>query len=190
MSNPSDPYGRLAARVAALPPSCGPVRVVAVDGRAGAGKTSFAARLGAALGARAEVLHTDDLLDGWADHTNYWPRLAGVLDALAAGRSGRYRRYDWLEARFAEPHVVPPVPVLVVEGVTSAAATAGRRAFAVWVEAPREVRLARGLARDGEGVRAHWERWMQEEDAFFAAHPPAADLVVDGVTGLAPSSGP
>lgn len=40
----------LAARLRGLPPSCGPVRLVAVDGHAGSGKSTFAGRLAAALG--------------------------------------------------------------------------------------------------------------------------------------------
>ena len=57
-------YADLAARVRAVPPRLGPVRLVAVDGGAGSGKTSFAARLAAALDG-VPVLHTDDFLDGW-----------------------------------------------------------------------------------------------------------------------------
>ena len=44
----------------ALPPSCGPVRLIAVDGHAGSGKSTFAGRLAEALGG-APVVHTDDL---------------------------------------------------------------------------------------------------------------------------------
>ncbi|WP_037771610.1 uridine kinase family protein [Streptomyces sclerotialus] len=43
----------LAARLRALPPSCGPVRLVAVDGHAGSGKSTFAGRLAAACGEAA-----------------------------------------------------------------------------------------------------------------------------------------
>ncbi|MEU1278345.1 hypothetical protein [Streptomyces sp. NPDC005805] len=43
----------LAARLRALPPSCGPVRLVAVDGHAGSGKSTFAARLAEAAGGAA-----------------------------------------------------------------------------------------------------------------------------------------
>jgi hypothetical protein len=37
----------------------------------------------------------------------------------------------------------------------------------VWVDAPAELRLRRGIERDGENHRSLWERWMLEEDAFF-----------------------
>ena len=51
----------------------------------------------------------------------------------------------------------------------------------VWVEAESQARLARGMARDGEQMRAAWVQWRLDEDDLFArlgtrAH---ADLVVD-----------
>ena len=33
----------------------------------------------------------------------------------------------------------------------------------IYVEAPDDLRLARGLARDGEEARAHWLGWMADE---------------------------
>ena len=53
----------------------------------------------------------------------------------------------------------------------------------VWVDAPYETRLARGVARDGEAARSTWvERWMPMEDRYVERDDPVAcaDLVVDG----------
>jgi len=54
-------------------------------------------------------------------------------------------------------------------------------AVSVWVDAARDVRLARGIARDGESYRPHWERWAAQEDALFAADGTRAraDLVIE-----------
>ncbi len=55
--------------------------------------------------------------------------------------------------------------------------------FAISVECPRDIRLKRGLERDGEAARDRWEQdWMVAEDLYVAAHEPAAraDLVLDG----------
>ena len=38
----------------------------------------------------------------------------------------------------------------------------------VWVEAPDDLRLERGLARDGADAREHWLAWMADEAAHFA----------------------
>jgi uridine kinase len=58
----------------------------------------------------------------------------------------------------------------------------GAYAFRIWMCCPRPVRLARGLARDGDAMRRAWiEDWMPPpEDASGAAERPdlAADLVV------------
>ena len=43
------------------------------------------------------------------------------------------------------------------------------------------MRFARGIARDGEAYRPHWERWARQEDALFAADRTRdrADVVLD-----------
>jgi uridine kinase len=167
------------------------VRLVTVDGLAGSGKTTFAGRLAAALRATATTVgevHTDDLLAGWTGITTFWQRLEdGVLMPLAAGRPGAYHSYDWGAGRFrSQPTPVPVPDVLIIEGVTGAAAAGPhRRTLAVQVVAARELRLARGIARDGEAQRQHWLRWMRDEETHVAAAPhDPADVVVDGAPTL------
>ena len=178
----------LAERVRSTTPRLGATRLVVVDGPAGAGKTTLAAELAARLD--APVVHGDDLLDGWGDLEGWWGRLqTQVLAPLAAGRPGRYQRYDWVERRFAEWHDVPVTAHLVVEGCgagrRAADAVAGLR---VWVEAPDDVRLARGLERDGEAMREEWLTWMRAEDVHFAAERTRerADVLVDGCARIEP----
>jgi hypothetical protein len=181
------PFAGLADRIVAGPARLGGVRFVAVDGPAGSGKTTFADRLVPALaraGQAVRSIHVDDLLEGWDDLPGYWSRFAAdVLAPLRAGRPGGYRRYDWYRGRFAERVPVPVPDVLVLEGVGSARA-AGRAdlTLGVFVCAPRELRLRRGIERDGEAMRAHWLRWMDAEDAHFAADRTEehAGLLVDG----------
>ncbi len=165
----------------------GEVKLVCVDGPAGSGKTTTAARLAARLGVDhgATVVHLDDLYDGWSGlEGTLWPRLeAQVLDPLRRGLPGRYQRYDWAAGRFDDWVDVPVSPVLLVEGCGS-----GRREGAsattllVWVEAPPDERLRRGLERDGEQVRDHWTAWMIEEEQHFVANDTRAraDVHLDG----------
>ena len=176
-------YAHLASRVRAGPPRLGPVRLVAVDGGAGSGKTSFAARLSVALD-DAPVLHTDDLLDGWGDLEGSWPRLeAQVLHPLSAGLAARWQRYDWLAKSFAEWHDLPVPEVLVLEGVGSAwRRTQPYLSLNVWVQAPRAVRVERGIARDGPALLPPFLAWLDDEAAHHEREMTRAraDLVVDG----------
>jgi energy-coupling factor transporter ATP-binding protein EcfA2 len=184
-------FAELAARVLSEPARLGGVRVVAVDGPTGAGKTTFADRLAGAIrrtGATVEEIHTDDLLDGWDDMVTFWPRLEhDVLARLRTGQPGGYRRYDWHAGRFTAEVVPVPVPdVLVLEGVTSARRVIRPElTLAVFVTAPRDLRLARSLTRDGEELRPHLLRWLAEEAAHFAADRTvdAVDVLVDGAPG-------
>ena len=109
---------------------------------------------------------------------------AEVLDPLASGRAGRYRRYDWAKDRLAEWHEVPADAVVLVEGVYSSSdLLRGYLDYRIWVDCPYDERLQRGIRRDGERMRAVWvEEWMPAEDRYVGAEEPngRADLVLDG----------
>jgi hypothetical protein len=192
-------------------PTLGAGRLVCVDGPAGSGKTTWAAGIAGGFDrlnhregfdhreglnhregldhrdgldprGGAHVVHLDDLYAGWSGLAEVDAQLSGLLLPLAEGRSGSYRRYDWPTERYAEQVVVEPVPLLVLEGVGAGSSRfAGLVTVLVWVEAPREVRMRRGLDRDGEAFAPHWEQWASDEAALFARERTRdrADLVVD-----------
>ncbi|WP_425303547.1 uridine kinase family protein, partial [Nocardia wallacei] len=111
------------------------------------------------------------------------PRPPGPPAGLAEDRPGRYQRYDWGLRRRAEWHDVEPGGVLILEGVSAArAAVRDRLSLAIWVQTSREVRLARGLERDGAQALPLWQEWMAAEDAHFAADRTReyADVIVEG----------
>lgn len=177
----------LVERVRTAAPRLGRTRLACVDGPAGSGKTTLAGALGRSLG--VQVVHLDDLYEGWGGLPGLLTNLrASVLDPLRESRDGAYRRWDWDRGAWAESHDVPAADALVLEGV--GAAQRGVReltVLTVWVEAPWETRLRRGVERDGEAMRAEWERWQRSESEHFAADRTAesCDVVVDG-TGAAP----
>jgi uridine kinase len=179
-----DTFAALAPRVLAAPARLGAVRLVCVDGPAGSGKTTFAGRLVDALGGGAGLVHLEDLYAGWTLSGAVARLSAGVLRPLAEGRPGTHHRYDWAAGRFDDEPVAVPLPrVLVVEGCgSSPRALDPWTSLRIWVEAPAPLRLARGLARDGADLAAHWRRWQQSEAAHFAAEDTRAraDLRVDG----------
>lgn len=151
-------------------PRCGPVRVVAVDGGAAAGKSTLAARLAAALPGSA-LLHLDDMLDGWAGQFGYRERLHGqVLGRLAAGRPGSYRRYDWQAGRFGGAVTVAVPEYLVIEGVSAIWGSSPCWSVAVFLQVGRAERERRWIDRDGP-LQPDWTSWLDAEDRFFAEHP-------------------
>ncbi|MFJ2956281.1 uridine kinase [Streptomyces sp. NPDC087270] len=170
----------MAAGMGGLAPSCGRTRLIAVDGHAGAGKTTLARHLAAALGG-SPVVHTDDL----ATHEqpfDWTGRLAAqVLGPLGAGRGAVHEVYDWHARRFAGEQTVDAAPCVVLEGVgTGRAALRPHLALVLWLEVgPAEARR-RGLRRDGPELTPFWTGWTAAEDAHFAADPtrPYADLLV------------
>jgi uridine kinase len=175
-------YDALGAQILATAPRAGVTRVVAIDGPAGSGKTTFAARLARAIG--ASVVHTDDICPGWEGLESIGSLLIGqVLSPLWSGGTPRYQRYDWDLGAYGEWREVPPAATLLVEGVNSGLrAAASYLSVLLWVEAPFELRLLRGLQRDGEVSRPRWQRWMTQEDALFIAERTRerADVRVDG----------
>jgi len=195
----STPVAAIVRRVIALSAER-PTVLVAIDGHGGSGKTTLAADLATALqdsGLPASVVSFDEFylpraqrLPGspaekpiGADYD--WARLRDqVLAPLRMGTAARYDRYDWRQDAFDGVGEAGPEGVVIVEGIYSS-----RREIAdlydlrIWVECPRELRLRRGIRRDGEGARGIWENdWMPSEDLYVEAQRPReqAHIVVDG----------
>lgn|GEM_PF-185479 len=176
--------GQVRELIDASAPRRGDVRVVAIDGLSGSGKTSLATALARDL--RAPLVQMDDLYPGW-DGLAASPALLAqqVLEPLARGERAAYRRWDWHAGDWATEPVevaVEPGGVLVVEGCGSSVGPAGEHAAVrVWVDAEPGLRMRRGVARDGEAYRPHWERWAAQEEQVFGADRTRerADMVID-----------
>ncbi len=174
-------YSELALTIASLPPSAGSTIIVGLDGGGGAGKSTLAARLAEQIPG-SHIVQTDDFAS-WDNPTDWWPRLIEqVLEPLSRGETARYQRYDWVERRLSE-WVEFEAKIVILEGVTAL-----RRefrpflAYGIWVDCPAELRLSRGLERDGQSMAAQWETWMAAEFQYAADHRPRefANLVIAG----------
>lgn len=92
-------------------------------------------------------------------------------------------RYDWVAGEWAEPVLLKPTKVLIVEGVGACARRAAAfESLLVWLEVPPDVRKKRALDRDGETFAPHWDRWAAQEDAMLACErtPDRADILIAG----------
>jgi uridine kinase len=118
-----------------------------------------------------------------------WRRLRDqVLMPLSQDAPASYQRYDWPTDELAEWHTVSVGGTVVLEGNYCT-----RRElfdfydYTIWIDAPRELRLARGLLRGGQDTRERWlTEWMPEEDRYVEVEQPASrvDLALDGTGSL------
>ena len=166
--------------------------LVAIDGGAGSGKSTFAVRLRDALGANIDcaVVHLDHFFRTRRERGSRlarvedidWQRLRNeVIRPLRAGRTARFLLYDWALDRLCGWQTVQPAGVVIVDGVSALRRElAGCFDLAVWLSCPREKRMTR-LAGRGDTPPDEIEYWLPSDDAYVAAHAPRqrAHLVVD-----------
>ncbi len=176
-----DDVERLLAAARIAPRSAGESAVIAIDGRAGAGKSTLAALLARELS--VPVVEMDLLYGGWDGLERGMSRLVDdVLAPLAASGRARVPRYDWHAARWGEPAELARPALVIVEGVGAGAVLAAPyTALLVWLELEEAERKRRAVARDGRQLAEHWEMWAAQEELYLARAltPERADLVID-----------
>ena len=192
----SQPVQRLVELVhEAAPEVQGRPRIVAVDGRGGAGKTTLSRQLTAAV-PRSAIVHTDDV--AWHHSFFDWSELLAthVLEPLRTGHGVSYRPPGWIaRGRDGSIEVLAGLELVVVEGVGS-----GRRELSplldavIWVQSDHQEAERKGLARDlQEGVNGDaeeaarfWHEWQTEELPFLLDQRPweRATAIVRGTTAV------
>lgn len=157
--------------------------IIAIDGPAGAGKTTLASNLSASIPARTLIIHMDDLYNGWerALSSDLSESLISIADAYISQREITYASYDWANSKFSEPISHPSPDLLILEGVGS-----GQRAIReklgalIWLEIPVHQGVERVLARDGESFRENIEKWVIQQEQHFTVEDTkkAADFIL------------
>ena len=166
--------------------------LMALDGRSGVGKSTFARALSEQL--EAGLITTDDFYAGGIGIREESPqdlaeacinrtRLSTVLSALKANQPAAYAPFDWaaFNGTLADEKThVQPHPILVLEGVYANHPDLHPLIdFSVLLWVPEADRLRRLTAR--EGAITDWERqWHRAEDWYFAhlARPETFDAVI------------
>lgn len=145
----------------------------AIDGPAGAGKTTFAAKLEAELSVNGSVrvIHMDDLYNGW-DNALSNP-LAEILDRIStahiAGREFVIKIFNWHTMAFDREEKITPTDYLIIEGVGAAQQIVRETgATTYWLDIEPEIGLQRVLDRDGVHIEAQMRQWQVDQDKHFA----------------------
>lgn len=146
-------------------------RIIAIDGPAGAGKTTLANRISKQVAGVTTIVHMDDLYDGWENAlTAQLTRTLTqqILTPVKAGKSFGYRKYDWFSKSFGAVETFPAPQLLILEGVGS-----GQKSCApfldqlIWIDIQSEIGLARVLNRDGDYLRNEIMVWQIREADHF-----------------------
>ena len=171
-----------------------PTPIILIDGRAASGKSSLAADLKNALFKELEqaprLIHMDDLYPGWEGlQLGSYYLNQQILQPLSNGKTANWQLWDWQKAergRADEPgngwrEFAGGTP-LIVEGCGALSRVSSELAhLRVWIEAPKELRHARWIERDGEKFNDYWHIWAAQEDEFYQQQKSKqlADLVVE-----------
>jgi len=147
--------------------------LLAIDGPAGAGKTTFAAKLERELSVHStvKVIHMDDLYNGW-DNALSNP-LSEILDRIStahlAGREFVIKKFNWHTMEFDSEEKIAPTDYLIIEGVGAAQQIVRETgATTYWLDIEPEIGLQRVLDRDGAHLEVQMRQWQVDQDKHFA----------------------
>ena len=147
--------------------------LLAIDGPAGAGKTTLAAKLEAeySLHSTVRTIHMDELYNGWNDAlgNSLTDTLEAITAAYISGIEHTIKIFNWHLMNFDRQEVITPTDYLILEGV-GAAQEIVRKAGATtyWLDIDAETGLQRVLARDGAHIEKEMRQWQIQQSIHFA----------------------
>ena len=149
--------------------------VIAIDGPAGAGKTTLAHEIFLALSPKmsVNVIHMDDLYDGWDNALT--DDLTQILCHLSAQHHSqlpaKLSRYNWVTSSFDPAEVIAPSDLLILEGVGSGdKSLQDQFAALIWIDIDPEIGVQRVIERDGPGVSIQMQKWLGTQQQYFSQH--------------------
>ena len=146
--------------------------LIAIDGRAGAGKTTLAAKFFEELSVdkSVQVIHMDDLYNGWNNALD--ERLTKILELIVNAHHNivafEIEIFNWNSMSFDSKEEINPVDILILEGV-GAGQKVVRDAGATlyWLDIDAEVGIQRVLNRDGNQIASQMKQWQIAQEIHF-----------------------
>ncbi len=159
--------------------------IIAIDGPAGAGKTTLASNIHLALypNYTSTIIHMDDLYNGWDKALS--SELTEVLSYIAKAHSQSepisISKFNWADSTFSPAEAIDDAQLIILEGVGSGQSAIREYLSAlIWIEIDESKGLSRVLERDGEGIRNQMQKWLMTQEQHFALEKTenAADFVL------------
>ncbi len=153
------------------------VKIIAIDGPAGAGKSTLARRIKEKLSdlvgvENISIVHMDDLYEGWENAlTSQLTKtlVSQILTPVSMGKRFSYRKYDWLSGRYGDFVEQEPPKYLILEGVGAGQKTTRKYLdHLIWIDIDLETGLQRVLQRDGDYLENHMRIWQMRESSHFS----------------------
>jgi len=152
------------------------VRIIAIDGPVGAGKSTLAKRIKSNLqeqsGLKTAIVHMDDLYEGWENAlTDQLTKtlINQILIPVSLAKNFGYRKYNWFSGSFGDIFEEDSPDILILEGVGSGQ-KATRRYLdqLIWIDIDAETGLQRVLQRDGDYLENEMRVWQMRESSHFS----------------------
>lgn len=171
-----------------------PKYAIAIDGLGGSGKSTLADELSGYVN-NAIIIRMDDFyktkemrnkLNSKEDIGGYfdWERLEKqILIPFAEDRSSKYQKYNWLNDKLCNSGNIQKSKNIIVEGIYSNRTELSKYYnIKIWIECPEDIRLSRGIARDGKEMKEYWQNvWVIQEKRYYEEHKPylRADIILN-----------
>lgn len=146
--------------------------LLAIDGPAGAGKTTLAAQFEAdfLLNKSVKTIHMDDLYNGWDGALSYelTSTLSKIVEAHLNGVDFIIRKYNWFTLCFDSTEKILMTDILILEGVGAAQSivrAAGATTY--WLDVSPKIGLERVLQRDGRHLEPQMKNWQIQQENHF-----------------------
>ena len=161
--------------------------IIAIDGRSGSGKTTYAAKLQKELA--CFVVHVDDFylpkekrdLSKIAGNIDFMRLINDVLRPYRDHHEFFYEPFDCKSQTLKDKKIIVDSPYLIVEGSFSLFSLLREYYdYKIYIETLEEIRIERLKKREGERFKEFKAIWLENERRYFESEDlkKIADLVI------------